>query len=217
MPSKFLRVAREIRGNYKKDYFQNGKAETSENPLLHPSKENTETTVKINVCRMLDINQKLAIIWRDFVEGKQLNLSNNSKQFCGILTCHIAIFSFPNHSHENQQTHNQGSCEMHHLEKTEFRNLPKAPFSENYYYLICLEAPWNTHSQGLSLCDLTQRQPTHWKRPWCWERLKAKGEVGSRGREGLTQWTWIWANSGGEWRIGKPGVLQSMGSQSDMT
>ena len=28
-----------------------------------------------------------------------------------------------------------------------------------------------------------------------------------------TQWTWMWANSGRWWRIGKPGVLQSMGSQ----
>ena len=25
---------------------------------------------------------------------------------------------------------------------------------------------------------------THWKRPWCWERLKAKGEEGGRGRDG---------------------------------
>ena len=62
MPSEFLRGAREIQGNYKKDYFQNGKAETSENPLLHPSKENTETIVKTKLCRMLDIKQKLAII-----------------------------------------------------------------------------------------------------------------------------------------------------------
>ena len=29
----------------------------------------------------------------------------------------------------------------------------------------------------------------------------------------LTQWTWVWANSGRLWRTGKPGVLQSMGSQ----
>ena len=28
-----------------------------------------------------------------------------------------------------------------------------------------------------------------------------------------TQWTWVWANSGRQWRTGKPGVLQSMGSQ----
>ena len=25
------------------------------------------------------------------------------------------------------------------------------------------------------------------------------------------QWTWVWANSGREWRIGKPGILQSIG------
>ena len=58
------------------------------------------------------------------------------------------------------------------------------------------------------------QEPTHWKRPWCWERLKAKGEGGNRGLDGQiaspTQWTWIWANSGRQWR---PGMLQSMGSQ----
>ena len=38
-----------------------------------------------------------------------------------------------------------------------------------------------------------------------------------RGRDGwmasLTQWTWVWASSGRWWRTGRPGVLQSMGSQ----
>ena len=28
-----------------------------------------------------------------------------------------------------------------------------------------------------------------------------------------TQWTWVWENSRRQWRTGKPGVLQSMGSQ----
>ena len=39
---------------------------------------------------------------------------------------------------------------------------------------------------------------THWKRPWCRERLRAKGEGGGRGWDGemvsLTQWTWVWVN-----------------------
>ena len=43
-------------------------------------------------------------------------------------------------------------------------------------------------------------EPTHWKRPWCWERLRAGGEGDDSGRDGwmasLTRWTWIWANSG---------------------
>ena len=61
-------------------------------------------------------------------------------------------------------------------------------------------------------------EPTHCKRPWCWERLKAGGEGDDRGWDGWmappTQWTWVWANYGRSWRTGKPGVLLSMGSQS---
>ena len=30
----------------------------------------------------------------------------------------------------------------------------------------------------------------------------------------LTQWTWVWVSSGSWWWTGKPGVLQSTGSQS---
>ena len=41
--------------------------------------------------------------------------------------------------------------------------------------------------------------PTHWKRPWCWERLRTGRERGDRGWDGwvasLTRWTWVWANS----------------------
>ena len=62
---------------------------------------------------------------------------------------------------------------------------------------------------------------THWKRPWCWERLKAKGEEGGRGWDisiaSLTQWTWIWENSGKGWTTESPGMLQSMGSQRATT
>ena len=58
---------------------------------------------------------------------------------------------------------------------------------------------------------------THWKRPWYWERLKAGGEAGDRGWDGWmaspTRRTWVWASSRRWWRTGKPGVLQSMGSQ----
>ena len=43
-------------------------------------------------------------------------------------------------------------------------------------------------------------QRTDWKRPWCWERLKAGGEGDDRGLDGWmaspTQWTWVWASSG---------------------
>ena len=40
---------------------------------------------------------------------------------------------------------------------------------------------------------------------WGWFQANAE--------KALTQWTWVWANSGREWRTGKPGMLQSMGLQ----
>ena len=57
---------------------------------------------------------------------------------------------------------------------------------------------------------------THFKGPWCLERLRA-GEGDNRDWDGWmassTQWTWVWVNSGSWWWTGRPGVLQSMGSQ----
>ena len=55
------------------------------------------------------------------------------------------------------------------------------------------------------------------KIPWSWGKLKAGGEGDNRGQDGqmvsLTSWTWVWASSWRWWWTGKPGMLQSMGSQ----
>ena len=52
---------------------------------------------------------------------------------------------------------------------------------------------------------------------WSWKRLKAEREGGNRGCDSgmaiSTQWTWVWENSRSWWWTGRPGVLQSMGSQ----
>ena len=40
---------------------------------------------------------------------------------------------------------------------------------------------WSRSSNTLATwCE----EPTHWKRPWCWERIKAGGEGGDRGWDG---------------------------------
>ena len=61
----------------------------------------------------------------------------------------------------------------------------------------------------------------HWKRPWCWERLKAGGEGNDRGWDGCmtspTWWTWVWVISGSWWWTGKPGMLVCGVAESDMT
>ena len=105
-------------------------------------------------------------------------------------------------------------------------------------------SPWHSPGQntGVGCCPLLQRifptqglnpglllcrqilyqlnhiwceEPTHWKRPWSWERLRVGGEGDDRGWDGwmasLTQWTWVWTNSRRYWRTQKPGILQSMG------
>ena len=70
---------------------------------------------------------------------------------------------------------------------------------------------WSWNSNTLATwCE----ELTHWKRPWCWERLKAGGEGDDRGWDGwMASPTWVWVSSGSWWWTGKPGVLQSMESQ----
>ena len=52
---------------------------------------------------------------------------------------------------------------------------------------------------------------------WCWEILKAGGEVYNREWDGWiaspNQWTWFWVNSRRWWWTGRPGMLRPMGSQ----
>ena len=47
------------------------------------------------------------------------------------------------------------------------------------------------------------------------EGRRRRGRQRMRWLDGsLTQWTWVWASSRSWWRTGKPGMLQSMGCQS---
>ena len=61
------------------------------------------------------------------------------------------------------------------------------------------------------------KELTHWKRLRCWEGLGEGKKGDDRGWDGwlalLTQWTWVWVNSGSWWWTGRPGVLRFMGSQ----
>ena len=102
------------------------------------------------------------------------------------------------------------------------------------------EASWESIGQQRDHTSQFYRKSTlniHWK-DWCWSSYTLARDANSqftgkdldagkdwrqefkddRGRDGwmawLTQWTWVWANSRRWWRTGKPGVLQSMWSQS---
>ena len=61
---------------------------------------------------------------------------------------------------------------------------------------------WRTDSleKTLMLGKIEGRRRREWQKMRCWMASP-------------TQWTWVWASSRNWWWIGKPGMLQSMGSQ----
>ena len=70
---------------------------------------------------------------------------------------------------------------------------------------------WSWNSNTLTTwCE----ELTHWKRAWCWEKMKVGGEGNDRGWDcwmaSLTQWIWVWVNSRSWWQTGRTGMLQSM-------
>ena len=75
----------------------------------------------------------------------------------------------------------------------------------------------NAEAEAPVLWPPEGEEMTHLKRPWCWERLKVGGEGDDRGCSGWMaspiRWTWVWINSGSWWWTGRPGMLQSVGSQ----
>ena len=92
---------------------------------------------------------------------------------------------------------------------------PNSPLQRKSVLNIhCKDWCWSWNSSTLAIWS---KELTHWKRPWPWERMKVAGEGDDRGWDGriasLTQWTWVWGSSGSWWWTGRPGVLQSMGSQ----
>ena len=72
---------------------------------------------------------------------------------------------------------------------------------------------WNSNTLTTSCKELT-----HWKRPWCWDGLRAGGGGDDRGWDGWmvspTRWAWVWVNSRSWWWTEMPGILLFMGSQS---
>ena len=77
---------------------------------------------------------------------------------------------------------------------------------------------WSWNSNTLA----TWYEELIWKKPWCWERLRAGGEEVDRGWDGWmalpTQWKWVWVNSGSWWWTGGLGCCSPWGhKESDTT
>ena len=108
-------------------------------------------------------------------------------------------------------------CESWTIKKAEH---PRTDGFEMWCWRRLLRVPWTTRRSNQSILKEINpeyslegllvnwssntlatwcEEPTHWRRPWCWERLGAGGEGGNSGWDGLmsslTQWTWVFANS----------------------
>ena len=104
------------------------------------------------------------------------------------------------------------------LEKTlespmEYKEIQPVHPKGNQSWIFVGRTDTEVETPVLTWCE----ELTHWKRPRCSERLKVGGEGDDRGWDGwmasLTLWTWVWVGSRSWWWTGKPGMLQSMGSQ----
>ena len=102
------------------------------------------------------------------------------------------------------------------------KKTPESPLDSQSEGRLTLNTHWKywcwSWSWSSSILVISCKQKTHLKSLCCWERLRAEGEEGVRGWDGWVaspmQWTWTWANLGRWWGTGRPGVLRSMGLQS---
>ena len=96
-----------------------------------------------------------------------------------------------------------------------------------YLGLVSLRAryPWQQEGQqhkreGQHLGHLMQRTESL-EKTLMLGKTEGRRRRGDRGWDGWmaspTRWTWAWASSESWWQTGRPGVLQSMGLQSDTT
>ena len=103
------------------------------------------------------------------------------------------------------------------LEKTlesplDYKEIQLVPPKGNQSWIFIGTWSWSS-------CNLASwcKELTHWKRSWCWERLRAGGEGDDREWHGWmaspTRWTWVWVDSRSWWWTVRPGVLWSMGLQ----
>ena len=107
-----------------------------------------------------------------------------------------------------------------------WRRLSRVPWTARRSNQSILNIHWKGWCWFWSFKTLTTlcEVPTHWKRPWCWERLKARREGDDRRWDGWmtspTQWTWVWAKSGlvknrEDWHAVGDGVAKSPTQLSD--
>ena len=166
-------------------------------------RDNLELSARFQIHTGCRVHQLLIKQW--LLITVSLNCCCDEFQIFGLVVC---LFVLTTVEHISHMAKNNGKYPIiTHLNRCSFKKwIHFHKGSCNYVWML------KRQYFGRLLWKLT-----HWKRPWCWERLKTGGEGDDRGRGGWvaspTWWTWIWASSGSWWRTGMPGMLQSTGLQ----
>ena len=126
-------------------------------------------------------------------------------------------------------------CESWAIKKADHQRIDAF---ELWWWRSLLRVPWTARrshqsmlkeiSPGISLEGMMLKLKLQYFGHFMWkvdslEKTLMLGGIGGRRRRGrkrmrwlmasLTQWRWVWLDSGSWWWIGRPGVLQFMGSQ----
>ena len=135
--------------------------------------------------------------------------SHNSLSELSVLCCRYSCHSF-------NKCLNNFEAKTCYEEKWKQRRLVRKHFTNKASFRQKIEGvdPENTREGDWGKSKVPETATC-----WCVWRLKAGGEGDNRRWDGWmaspAQWTWVWVSSWSWWWTGRPGVLQSMGSQRD--
>ena len=193
-----------------------GKVEAVIDFVFLDFKITTDGDCSHEIKRLLLLGRKAMINLDSVLKNRDITDKGPSSQSCGFSSNHVWMILGPKRrlSAEELTLLNCGVGEDS-WESLGLQGDPTSPFWRRPALgFLWKEWCWSWNSNTLATWC---KEPTHLKGPWCWEWLKAGGEGDDRGWDGWmaspTRWIWVWASSGSCWKTGKPGVLQSMGSQ----
>lgn len=102
-------------------------------------KKSPTKIVRVNIFQPLEINQRFAAIWGEFIRKRWLNL-DKTRKLCGILFCHILILPSQIHGFESQHSTSPRKPAAWQLPEGSRRRweLFHYPNPEDCHYLKCL-------------------------------------------------------------------------------
>ena len=154
--------------------------ETVTDFILGGSKITADGNCSHGIKRRLLLGRKAITNLGSILKSKDITLMTK--------VCAVKAMVFPAVMYRcGSQTIKEAECQrMGAFQLRCWRRLLRVPWAaERSNQSILRKSTLNIHCKGWCWSSNTSviwcEEPTHWKRPWCWERLKAGGEGSGRG------------------------------------